>query len=306
MKVLITGANGLLGQKLVNLLTTKPHIEVVATSRGPNQIACDAATYTYRKLDITQLDQVNRVISQEKPDVIIHTAALTHVDQCEEDQETCWLLNVQSVQHMIQAAEKYGSFFIHLSTDFIFSGKKGPLHEEDEPMPVNFYGQSKLEAERLVMKSKLPYAIVRTVLVYGVTPHMSRSNIILWVKESLEQHKKIQVVDDQYRTPTLAEDLAMGCYLIAEKRAQGIFHISGEEMMTPYQMALATAAFFQLDAKLITRTNSNRFKQAARRPPKTGFIIDKARKMLNYHPHSFKEGIQIVSEQLNSLKNMLI
>ncbi len=299
MKILITGANGLLGQKLVALLTSKPHIQVVATSRGANRISYDLPDYTYHPLDIMQPAEVNRIIALEKPDVIMHTAAMTHVDECELKQEECWNLNVEAVQHLIEAASQYPCFFIHLSTDFIFSGESGPLHEEDQANPVNFYGKSKLEAEKLILQSQLDYAIVRTILVYGVTPHMSRSNIILWVKDSLEKNKPIRVVDDQYRTPTLAEDLATGCYLVAEKKTKGIFHISGGEMLTPYQMALQTADYFKLDASLITRTDSTAFKQTARRPPKTGFIIEKAQKILNYHPHTFREGIQILSEQLS-------
>lgn len=301
MKILITGANGLLGQKLVALLTNQPDIEVVATSRGDNRIACDLVNYTYRNMDITRAEQVNFIIDKEKPDVIIHTAALTNVDECELDHDKCWLLNVRAVEYLIEAAERQGCFFIQLSTDFIFSGERGPLCEEDQANPVNFYGQSKLEAEKMVMQSKLDYAIVRTILVYGITPNMSRSNIILWVKESLEQNKSIRVVDDQYRTPTLAEDLAIGCYLIAEKRAKGIFHISGKDRLTPYQIALQTAEFFNLDAGLITRTDSSEFKQPAMRPPETGFIIDKAAEVLGYSPHSFKEGIEILSEQLEKL-----
>ncbi len=302
MKILITGANGLLGQKLVALLTSKPHIQVVATSRGPDRSLLESPAYTYHSLDITQPAEVKRIIGLENPDVIIHTAAMTNVDECETNREKCWTLNVEAVQHLIQAATQHPCFFIHLSTDFIFSGESGRLHEEDEADPVNFYGKSKLEAEKLILQSSLDYAIIRTILVYGVTPHMSRSNIILWVKESLEQKKPIRVVDDQYRTPTLAEDLAMGCYLVAEKRCKGIFHISGKEMLTPYQMALQTADFFGLDASLITRTDSKAFKQAARRPPKTGFMIDKAKKVLSYQPHTFREGIQKLSEQIEVFK----
>lgn len=304
MKILITGANGLLGQKLVVLLADKPHIEVVATSKGANRITYELPTYTYHSLDITQPAQVDQIISSEKPDVVIHTAAMTNVDECELNQDICWLLNVQAVQHLIQAAEKQGCFLIHLSTDFIFSGDRPLLQEDDQAKPVNFYGKSKLEAEKLVMKSQLDYAIARTVLVYGVTPNMSRSNIILWVKESLEQNKNIKVVDDQYRTPTLAEDLAMGCYLIAEKKAKGIFHISGKEVLTPYQMALQVADFFGLNAELIAKTDSQSLKQPAMRPPETGFVIGKANEVLGYSPHSFREGIQIVSEQLKALKGV--
>jgi dTDP-4-dehydrorhamnose reductase len=138
------------------------------------------------------------------------------------------------------------------------------------------------------------------VLVYGITNDMSRSNIVLWVKNSIEQGKTIQVVNDQWRTPTLAEDLAQGCYLAAVKRAQGIYHISGKDFLSPYQIALATADYFQLDKSFIQPTDSTRFTQPAKRPAKTGFIIEKARRELGYEPHSFPEGIAVLANQLSS------
>jgi dTDP-4-dehydrorhamnose reductase len=127
---------------------------------------------------------------------------------------------------------------------------------------------------------------------------MSRSNIVLWVKNSLEQKKPIRVVTDQYRTPTLAEDLAIGCLLAAEQKATGIYHVSGEEMMTPYDIAIRTAEFFGLDKTLISPTDASQFTQPARRPMRTGFIIDKAKLELGYEPHSFSEGLAIVKSQL--------
>ena len=301
MKILITGANGLLGQKLVALLAPNKEVHLIATGRGENRITGIADTFTYQSLDITKAGQVDDVISKHQPDAIIHTAAMTNVDQCEQEHEACVDLNVNAVQYLLETAGKNNSFFVHLSTDFIFAGDDGPLREDAVPAPVNFYGESKLQAEQLVLNSHVKHAIARTVLVYGITPNMSRSNIILWVKNSLEQGKPIQVVDDQWRTPTLAEDLATGCFLIAKKQAEGIFHISGEEMLTPYDMAIYTADYFKLDKSLITKTDSTKFTQPAKRPPKTGFIIEKAKQQLGYQPHTFREGIGILDRQMRLL-----
>jgi dTDP-4-dehydrorhamnose reductase len=200
----------------------------------------------------------------------------------------------------VRAAEKIGSHFIFVSTDFIFSGLDGqnPYTEEATPDPVNYYGQTKLDGEELLKNSTLNWAIARTVLVYGLANDLSRSNIILWVKSSLEAGKQIQVVDDQVRTPTLAEDLAAGCILIAEQGASGVFNISGSELLTPYDMAMQTADYFGLNKELIVRTDSTRFTQPARRPMKTGFIIQKAVDQLGYRPKTFKEGIGILAKQI--------
>jgi dTDP-4-dehydrorhamnose reductase len=296
MKILITGSNGLLGQKLVELLSQKPDIQLFATSKGKNRIPFTEG-YEYLEMDITNAEQVAEVIEKTRPDAIIHTAAMTNADQCENEKDLCWEMNVKATESLIEASEKHQIFFCYLSTDFVFDGESGPYHEEDLPSPVSFYGWSKYAGEEVVKRAKCPWSIVRTVLVYGITHDMSRSNIILWVKKSLEAKQNIKVVTDQFRTPTLAEDLAMGCYLVVNKKAQGIFHISGKDFLTPFEMAIKTADFFDLDKSFITPVNADTFTQPAKRPPRTGFILDKAVSVLGYNPVSFEEGIAVLAGQ---------
>jgi dTDP-4-dehydrorhamnose reductase len=296
MKILVTGSNGLLGQKLTDLILKHPNHQLMATGLGPDRYGGGA--YSYATMDIANRAEVLKVIGDFKPQVIIHTAAMTQVDQCETEREACMSLNVEALEYITEAANLFDAFLIHLSTDFIFDGEDGPYTEEDIPKPISFYGESKLLAEKLIQQKSKQWAIVRTILVYGVVRDMSRSNIVLWVKQNLEQGKNIRVVDDQWRTPTLAEDLALGCLLIAEHKAQGIWNISGPEMLCPYDMAIQTAEFFRLDKKFIERANSSSFTQAAKRPPKTGFDISKARKLLGFKPKSFKEGLETLSKQI--------
>lgn len=296
MKILVTGSNGLLGQKLVALLQENKEVHLVATARGKSAIAIQRGEYF--PMDITNDGEVDKIVSLTKPDVIINTAAMTQVDQCETERDLCWKANVTSMEYLIKACTKNNVRLVHVSTDFIFDGTHGPLDENEKPKPVNFYGESKLAAEERIINSSLSWSILRTVLVFGITEDMSRSNIVLWVKNSLEQKKTIQVVNDQWRTPTLAEDLAVGCYLAAIKKAEGIFNISGKDFMSPYDIAIQTADFFALDKSLIKATDSNQFKQPAARPLTTGFIIEKARKELGYEPRSFREGLAILASQL--------
>lgn len=296
IRILVTGSNGLLGQKLTLLLDGDPEVDVIATARG--KLNYGLTRGVFEKLDVTLLPETDRVITLTKPDVVIHTAAMTQVDQCETEREKCWLNNVTAVENIVRSCEKTGAHLIHVSTDFIFDGTRGPLKEDEKPHPLSYYGESKLAGEIIVQQSKLRWAILRTVLVYGITKDMSRSNIVLWVKKSLEEGKTINVVDDQWRTPTLAEDLAMGCLLAAKKKATGIFHISGEEMMTPYDIAIRTADFFKLNKDLIRKTDSTQFKQPAQRPPRTGFIIEKAKRDLGYKPHTFEEGLAVIKSAL--------
>lgn len=296
-RILITGANGLLGQKLVGLLTKQPNVELIATARGDNRLPF-LEGYMYRSMDITDRQQVLDTITDVRPDVVIHGAAMTDVDKCETQKDDCWAQNVHAVEYIIEACRATGAFLLHVSTDFIFDGAAGPYDETAEANPISFYGWSKQAGETAVIHSGIHWAIARTVLVYGIAHDMSRSNIILWVKKSLEDGKNIKVVTDQWRSPTLAEDLAMGCYLIANKEAEGIFNISGKEVLTPYEMAIKTADYFGLDKSLIAQADSSTFTQVARRPPRTGFILDKSKYVLGYDPHSFEEGIAILADQL--------
>ncbi|TAE23854.1 MAG: NAD(P)-dependent oxidoreductase [Cytophagales bacterium] len=297
MRILITGANGLLGQKLVGLLAPDPDIHLIATARGDNRLPFSEG-YTYRSMDITNRQQVLNVLSETQPDAVIHGAAMTDVDKCELQKDDCWLQNVTAVEHIVEACAQTGAFLCHVSTDFIFDGAAGPYDEQAEGNPISFYGWSKYAAETVVRRSPVRWGIARTVLVYGIAHDMSRSNIILWVKKSLEDGKNIRVVTDQFRSPTLAEDLAAGCSLIAKQQAEGIFNISGKEVLTPYEMAIQTADYFGLDKSFITQADGSTFTQTARRPPRTGFIIDKARTVLGYNPHSFAEGIALLADQV--------
>ncbi|MCS5490379.1 SDR family oxidoreductase [Algoriphagus sp. CAU 1643] len=295
-RIFITGVNGLLGQKLIHRLLEKDNFEIIGSGRGPCRLK--EGGFEYVSLDIEDEEAVKQTLEKYKPDIIIHGAAMTHVDVCEQNQEECYRANVLATKYLLEASQSFKPHFIFVSTDFIFSGEKGPLTEEESPAPVNYYGQTKLEAEELVKQSGLKWAIARTVLVFGISPGLSRTNIVLWVKESLENGKTIQVVNDQYRTPTLAEDLAEGCILIAEKGAEGVFNISGPDFLTPFQMAMQTADFFGLDKSLIQESDSTRFVQPAKRPLRTGFIIEKARKELGFEPKTFRAAIGILAKQI--------
>ena len=236
-KILVTGSNGLLGQKLIEKLVNNTKFEIIATAKGLNRLPFQTG-YKYFPLDITVEKEILDLFEREKPDIVIHTAAMTNVDLCETEKDECWKLNVKAVEYIINACQSSDSFLIHLSTDFIFDGLDGPYTEEGVANPLSFYGWSKYAAEKLVLNSSIKWAIARTVLVYGIAHDMSRSNIILWVKNSLETGKSIKVVNDQWRTPTLAEDLADGCILIAEQEAKGIYNISGKDLLTPFKWQL--------------------------------------------------------------------
>lgn len=292
MKIAVTGANGLLGQYLVKHLLEEGYV-VLATGRGPSRLPFkNSGTFSYHHADLTDKPAIRQMLIAERPDVLVHAGAMTQLDECEQHREECVEINVHATAHLLELAEVYSRFFIFISSDFVFDGKNGNYIEDDALGPVSWYGTSKQRAEQIVQSGKLPWAIVRTCLVYGNALSGSRSNMITWVKASLEDGKAIKVVGDQVRTPTYVEDLAKGIALIIHKKAAGIFHISGKDVLTPYQMAMATADYLHLKTDLISKVDASVFTQPATRPPLTGFNITKARDQLGFEPISFDEGLQ--------------
>jgi dTDP-4-dehydrorhamnose reductase len=291
-KILITGANGLLGQRLSKQLLEKGYI---VTGIGKGECRFDnhnSIQFTYRDLDITDGPATESAILEEKPSLIVHAAAMTQVDQCEVDKQSCYNVNVTATRFIIDAGKQVEAKIIYVSTDFIFDGADGPYKEDAEPAPLNYYGSTKLIAEQVVMQSSLEWAIARTVLVYGDAPSTGRTNIIGFIKQSLEKNATIRMVTDQWRTPTFVDDLARGIVLMIEKNAKGVYNISGEEMMTPYDIAVETATYLGLNTSLIQQASSPEIRQPAIRPARTGFDITKAKKDLNYRPLSFRDGLR--------------
>lgn len=293
MKVFVTGANGLLGQHLIRQLVDEGKFSIHASGRGASRLPYGSANgVTYHELDITDFKKSQVLIEKISPHIIIHTAAVTQPNDCATDKTTCWKTNVGATRTLIRAAQKTKSYFIYLSTDFVFDGNDGPYDEHATPNPINDYGESKLLAEEMIEMSDLHWAIVRTVFVYGAKVPGGRMNFINWVKEKLSAGEKIKVVEDQLRTPTFVEDLAKGIILVLMKHAKGIFHISGKEMCSPYQLSLMVAEMLNLNSSLIEKVTEETFKEPAVRPKKTGFIITKAVKELGFVPHKLEEGLQ--------------
>jgi dTDP-4-dehydrorhamnose reductase len=302
MKILVTGSNGLLGQKLTDLYKTKSDIELIATARGVDRYP-EKTGYTFQSMDISNWDEVKSVLNAHNPDVVINTAAMTNVDACESEHEECDKLNVDAVKYLVSECNAIGAHFVHLSTDFIFDGTHGPVLETEKPNPLSYYGRSKHIAEMIVIENSASWAIARTVLVYGIVKDMSRSNIVLWAKNNLEQGKSLNVVGDQFRTPTLAEDLAKGCALIAEQKAKGIYNISGKDYMSVFDLVYRVADFWKLDKSLLNISSSEGIKQPAKRTTITVFILYISIKELYYQPHSFEDFLKLMDEQLKTVSS---
>jgi len=299
--ILVTGSNGLLGQKITQQILLTRQFNLVATSKGEDRYP-DKGGYIYADMDILDPVAVKNVVEIHKPDAIIHTAAMTNVDTCEDQKELAYQLNVEAVKTLTELCQIHNIQLVHLSTDFIFDGENGPYDEMAAPNPLSYYGQTKLEAEEVIKTAQCKWAILRTIIVYGIVSDMSRSNIVLWAKGALEKGAAINVVNDQWRMPTLAEDLADCCLLAVEKDAFGVYNASGKDMMSIAELVGKVADYWHLDKSLIKEISAETLNQTAKRPVRTGFILDKTIRELGYNPHSFEEGLQILDQQLANRK----
>jgi len=293
IKILITGSNGLLGQKIVKQLLAK-QVDFLATSKGENRnTSCKAQNY--HSLDIEIKEDIDALFNFYKPTHVIHTAAITNVDYCEQDPEMCYAVNVKATKLLWEASIAIDAHFLLLSTDFIFDGLKGNYLETDEANPLSHYAKSKWDAELLLHNGIYSnWSIVRTIIVYGDGDNLSRSNLISWAKTSLKKGEKISVIDDQFRAPTWAEDLAWACIRICELNKRGVYNACGPETLSIYDIVCRIARFYKYDEQLIQRSTSELLNQAAQRPPRTGLNLNKSKIELGYAPKTIEETLDLL------------
>lgn len=289
MKVLITGANGFLGQHL-SLYMHKKKYDVSAISRGEKRIPLPELPFY--SIDLTDKMQVFAIIDTIKPETIIHTAAMSKPDECHIDREACLQNNVVATQNLVDAAKRVSARFVYFSTDFIF-GEGGPHAENAPPNPLNFYGESKLMAEQIVQKSGLETNIVRPVFIYGAHWEGMRPSFIQWVKQHLEANKPIKAVTDQKRTPTYVGDICKGIDLLLQTNYSDTFHFAGEDIISPYEMAITVAKVLGLREDLIEPVTADTFPEIVIRAKDSGLKIENAKILLGYQPLSFEEAVRM-------------
>ena len=281
-RVVVTGASGLLGCKLVKALSDG--YEVIPT-HSTHLIHPDSV-----RMDIVDGKEVARVLSSVKPEFVVHAAAETNVDKCETDRELAWSVNAEGTRNIASACGKNGVKLVYVSTDYVFDGEKGHYTEEDEANPVNYYGVTKLGGERFVRELCEDYIIVRTSVLYGW--HPSRVNFATWVIDSLRNGKGISVVEDHYNSPTLADNLAEIILRIERMDVAGLYHVAGSERMSRYGFAMKTAEVFGLDRSLIAPIKMKDLKVwVARRPRDSSLSVDKARHELKVRLLDTQEGL---------------
>ena len=302
MKILITGAHGMLGQKLGLVFGQETKEKLLLTDLEPDTFFKNDR-FEYEQLDVTRRSDVKSLLSQYQPDVIINTAAYTDVDGCETDREFAWRLNVDGLKNLLIAARKLpNAYVVHLSTDFIFDGHDAPYAEDARPQPLSYYGKSKLASENALHSSGVPCAIVRTQLLYG-NGYQVRKNFVTWVLSMLEAKQQFPVVTDQIGNPTFADDLAFGILKIIERRRQGTYHLAGPQAISRYEWAKTVASVFRFDPVLILPTVSAEIGQLAHRPPNSTFITLKFEAEFGMRFADVEQGLRRMAAQIRSGMN---
>lgn len=289
-RLLVTGANGLLGSKVVKL--AQQSFEVVPTHHTRSLLTGSVG------LDVANGVEVLKVVARLKPDVLVHVAAETRVDHCEKNREEAWRVNAEGTKNIAMACRKIKSKLIYVSTDYVFDGEKGLYVEIDEPNPVNYYGLTKLRGEEFVKENCQNHVVARTSVLYGW--HSMKTNFALWVIESLRRGESITVVDDHYNSPTLADNLAGALVEMAKQDICGFFHTAGNERIGRYKFAVKIAKTFGLDESMIKPVKMNELSMwIARRPRDSSLCIDKVQKRLEKKFMSVEESLRTMKMNQN-------
>lgn len=304
-KILIIGANGFTGRRILNDLSLKEEYSVSGVSLH-GDVAPDSGNYQFISANICQAGQLDRIFNNIEPDVVINTSALSVPDYCEVHHEEADLLNIIAVENLARHCQSTGSYFIHLSTDFVFSGEANRLYtEEDSPQPVNYYGYTKLEGEKRVQKYCSKHTIVRVAVVYGAALPGQHGNVLQLVADRLKKHEEIRVVSDQWRTPTFVGDISQGIDKLIirtfNKTAPAvspIIHICGNECLTIAEIAYRVANILGLDKSFIHPVITQEMQEKTPRPRFSAMSISKAQAELEYTPLSLDEGIKRMFETL--------
>jgi dTDP-4-dehydrorhamnose reductase len=294
--VCVTGALGLLGQKLLEILS--PSYEILALD-----LQTESLIYfphlIYQQVDISNRNELKSAIAGLSflPEVIINTAAYTDVDGCETDKGKAWKENVEGVRNLVEICKEKTIKLVHLSTDYIFDGKKGPYSEDDIPNPLSYYGKTKLESEKIITENLGEFIIVRSNVLYGWGKNV-KPNFVLWVINRLKENQKAPVVTDQYNNPTLADNLAQAIVELILNKFTGVINIAGSEYLSRYDFALKITEIFSLNKDNISPIPTSRLHQPAPRPFKGGLKIEFAQNILKTKLLDVKEGLEIVKRQL--------
>ncbi len=294
-RILITGANGMLGKSLCRFFSNQKNVRLLACSRDDKPVLNGI---DYSHFDLSKRDSVKNVVLNFYPDYIINASAYTNVDLSETEREEAWKVNVKGVEYLSETARILDTRIIHISSDYIFDGRNGPYSENEKPNPLGYYARTKLAGENVLKISGVLYTILRTNVLYGSSSNC-KVDFVRWLINSIREGKEVKIVSDQINNPTFVEDLVQGISKVIEYNKTGVYNIGGKEFLSRYEFSKIIADFFGLDKNLIKPVTTEELNQPARRPLKSGLIILKAETELGFKPHSIKESLAIIKKELS-------
>ncbi|MHA1819943.1 MAG: SDR family oxidoreductase [Promethearchaeota archaeon] len=295
-RILIVGARGYLGTFLrkyaVQDREIQSNFEVIQSARDKKHLSNDLR---FVPIDILEENSIQKGISEVNPDIIINCAAISLPDLAEDERELTYNINVVGVENLIKACKTHDIKLIHISTDYVFSGEKGDYKEDDEPSPVNYYGYTKLEAEKKILSSDIDYLICRTAVLYGLKEEYQRRNIFYSYYLPLKENKKVQAAK-QIGSVTLVDDLALALYKMASFTKSGIYHTAGPEPISRYEFAKTLADVFGFDASLIEEIPQQ--KRKAKRPQNSSLNVEKLFRDFHIRFRNAREGLEFIKNNL--------
>ncbi|UYP48243.1 ADP-L-glycero-D-manno-heptose-6-epimerase [Candidatus Lokiarchaeum ossiferum] len=292
MKILITGANGYAASNIITTLKEKHTLILTSRSIKPNDHGLPVF-----QLNLTNKFAVDKFLNQISPDIIIHTAAITSIDYAEIHQQEAYALNVEAVEELCNYCSTTTTWFIHFSTDAIFSGNNAPYSENSIPYPINYYGLTKLNAEQVIQKnSHLLYTICRPSVIYGWKMPYHRGNLFYDFFTHLKAGETIYGSQTHYGNPTYIEDIGKCVDQIIERKVHGIIHSVGPVTLNKFEFAQLIAFVFKLDPTLIKPL----FNHPGKAPRSKNLV-------LNYKRSILKLGMTFSSpkQAFEDLKNFL-
>ncbi len=287
--ILIIGGSGFLGYYLHQSLS-KLEEKVISTY---NKTMIDEKKFY--QLDVRKVNDVSKFLIKYKPRILIYAVGITDVDLCERDKKLANAINVEGIKNIIEHLRDTGSKIIYFSTSFVFDGTKKFYLETDKPNPISYYGESKLQGEKIVQDSGLPYAIIRTDQPYGWKKDWHHTNSMLRIIEKLEKNITYNEIIDWYNTPTSIEDIVKMTRKLLENNCEGIFHIVSDDFLSRVEFAEVVAEVFGLNKNNIKKIHSDELKLSAKRPNV---------RLKNSKKKDFKMDISNVFEGLKKMKEM--
>ena len=278
-----------MGSKLAEVALARG--DQVFSGYAHNEPKCGRAI----RFDLMDERGIYDLVDRLRPDVIIHSAALTDVDRCERERELAYKMNVEGTRAIAKAAEKAGAFLVYISTDYVFDGERGSYREDEKTNPVSYYGQSKLLGEEFCRG-----CIARTCVIYGSRPASGKVNFALWLIESLKSGKQVPVVTDQFITPTLNTNLAQMVLEVADRRLSGVYHLAGATRISRYDFAREVARVFDLDSDLIIPSRMADLKWDAKRPKDSSLDTSKAARELMEKPYGLEKALGALKADLGT------